>query len=93
MTSKSIPPEWLLDPSRPSLVLRSEFAGVRLWIDHAGRGPRLRIHDLETDMSAFFDPLEVSCLCLWPEARRHELLTVGPYDPTAPRPRDGGWEM
>lgn len=76
-----------------TLLLRSEFAGVRVSIDNAGRGPRLRIVDLETNVSADFDPLELSCLSWWPEARRHELLAVGPYDPDAQRPRDGEWEL
>ena len=77
----------------PGLLLASEFASVRVSIDRRGRGPRLRVSDLQASIDAYFDPLEVASLCWWPLARREELLQVGPYDLSAPRPQDGEWEL
>jgi hypothetical protein len=61
----------------------SEFATVRLSIDDAGNGPRLRIEDLKTGHVGFLDPLELETLAWLPEGGLHKLL-----DPSLVRWRD-----
>lgn len=80
------------EQDKPILV-KNEFAALLVTCDRHGRGPRLRVEDLESGASTYLDPLELASLCQWPSWRREELLQVGPYDVTAPRPRDGEWAM
>jgi hypothetical protein len=61
----------------------SEFANVRLTVDHAGNGPRLRIEDLETGHVGYLDALELETLAWLPEGALHKLL-----DPSFLRWRD-----
>jgi hypothetical protein len=63
----------------------SEFAAVRLSIDHEGNGPRLRIEDLRTGHVGFVDALELETLAWLPEGALHRLL-----DPSLHRWRDDG---
>jgi hypothetical protein len=61
----------------------SEFAAVRLSIDHDANGPRLRIEDLRTAHVGFLDALELETLGWLPEGALHRLL-----DPSLHRWRD-----
>ncbi len=61
----------------------SEFASVRVSIDHAGNDPRLRIEDLKTGQVGFLDALELETLAWLPEGGLHKLL-----DPSRVRWRD-----
>jgi hypothetical protein len=49
-------------PEPASLVLRSEFATVRLVHNRDGNGDRLQIEDLRSGRSAFLDPLVLEAL-------------------------------
>jgi hypothetical protein len=69
------------------VIIRNEFAVVDVSVDTSARGPRLRIADLESGVVAFYDPLEVASLTLWPPERRAELLLVGAYRRASP----GSW--
>jgi hypothetical protein len=64
-------------------VLESEFASVKLGIDHDANGPRLRIEDLRTGQVGYLDPLELETLAWLPEGEMQKLL-----DPSANRWRD-----
>jgi hypothetical protein len=61
----------------------SEFASVRLSVDHAANGPRLRIEDLKTGHVGYLDALELETLAWLPEGGLHSLL-----DPSLVRWRD-----
>jgi hypothetical protein len=61
----------------------SEFARVRLSIDHAGNGPRLRIEDLTGGRVNYLDALTLEALAWVSEEKLRELL-----DPSADRWRD-----
>jgi hypothetical protein len=61
----------------------SEFAAVRISVDHAGNGPRLRIEDLKTGRVGYLDALELETLAWLPEGGLHKLL-----DPSLVRWRD-----
>lgn len=63
--------------------LVSEFAAVRVTVDHEGNGPRLRIEDLKTGQVGYLDPLELETLAWLPEGGLHKLL-----DPSHSRWRD-----
>lgn len=65
-------------------TVRSEFAAVRVGIDSAGNGPRLRIEDLRTGRVGYLDPLELETLAWLPDGALHPLL-----DPSALRFADG----
>ena len=54
------------------MELKSEFADVKIELDHSANGPRLMIQDLRTGMTNYLDPLELECLA-W---ARHEDLTL-----------------
>jgi hypothetical protein len=41
------------------IELKSEFARVRVSLDMAANGPRLRVEDLRTGDHLFLDPLEI----------------------------------
>jgi hypothetical protein len=58
----------------PLGVVESEFATVRLSIDHEGNGPRLRIEDLKTGHVGFVDALELETLAWLPDGGLHKLL-------------------
>ncbi|HEX3614387.1 MAG TPA: hypothetical protein VHU88_22060 [Sporichthyaceae bacterium] len=58
----------------------SEFARVRLSIDHAGNGPRLRIEDLTGGRVNYLDALTLEALAWVSEEKLRELL-----DPSADR--------
>jgi hypothetical protein len=63
--------------------ISSEFASVRVSVDHAGNGPRLRIEDLKTGHVGYVDALELETLAWLPEGGLHKLL-----DPSLVRWRD-----
>jgi len=54
------------------MELKSEFADVKVEVDHSANGPRLMIQDLKSGMTNYLDPLELECLA-W---ARHEDLTL-----------------
>lgn len=62
------------------MLLANEFAQVRLELDTAGNGPRLRIEDLKTGQVGYLDPLELESLA-W--ATKGELAPL--LDPAASR--------
>lgn len=72
-----------MDADEPLGLVESEFASVRLSIDHRGNGPRLRIEDLTGGRVGYLDALELETLAWLPRERLHELL-----DPSADRWRD-----
>lgn len=43
-------------------IVENEFASVRLTIDRAGNGPRLRIEDLSTEHVGYLDALTLQSL-------------------------------
>jgi hypothetical protein len=49
-------------PDHDSYLLANEFASVRVEVDSAANGPRLKLTDLSSGMHAFFDPLELQSL-------------------------------
>jgi hypothetical protein len=53
------------------MLLRSEFAAVRVAVDNHGNGQRLAITDLKSGHRVFFDPLELEAL-VW---TTHDELT------------------
>ncbi len=65
------------------MELTSEFASVKVTLDHDGNGPRLKIVDLKTGQVGFLDPLELETLAWLPEGGLHKLL-----DPSLLRWRD-----
>ncbi|MCU1647671.1 MAG: hypothetical protein JWN03_7946 [Nocardia sp.] len=64
-------------------VISSEFAGVRVDIDHEGNGPRLRLTDLKSGRVRYLDALELETIVWLPEGRLEQLL-----DPSADRWRE-----
>lgn len=66
------------------LILRSEFAHVRIELDAGGRGPRLKITDLRTQQYGHLDPLELETLA-W--VKHGDLL--GLLDPSCRRWNEG----
>lgn len=62
-----------------SIEFMSEFASVRVSIDCTGRGPRLKVEDLESDATAYLDALELASMCHATEDQRKEWLRTGPY--------------
>ena len=67
------------------MELISEFGAVRVELDEAGNGPRLRITDLKTGHVGHLDPLELETLAWLPEGGLHRLL-----DPSLHRWQDPG---
>lgn len=49
-----------VDPA--DAILTSEFASVRVSVDHAGNGPRLRIENRQNGHAVYLDPLELASL-------------------------------
>lgn len=77
-------PSLPIDPGdEPLGIVDSEFAAVRLSIDHSGNGPRLRIEDLTHDRVGFLDALVLEALAWASEEKLQRLL-----DPSAERWRD-----
>lgn len=68
-------------PSGRGFEIVSEFAAVRVTLDLNGRGPRLKVEDLESGAVTFLDPLELASFCLATEQQRKDWLEVGPYVP------------
>ncbi|MCE5289469.1 MAG: hypothetical protein LLG14_09530 [Nocardiaceae bacterium] len=66
-----------------SEIVGSEFASVRVGVDAAGNGPRLRLEDLKTGRVRYLDALELETLVWLPEGRLEQLL-----DPSADRWRE-----
>ncbi|MGP3968299.1 hypothetical protein [Streptomyces sp. 6N223] len=67
--------------SEPDIVLTSEFASVRIDVDLAGNGPRLRIENRQNGHAVCLDPLELASLT-WLQHR-----DLGPFlDPS-----QSGW--
>jgi hypothetical protein len=67
----------------PEDVVASEFATIRVTIDHDGNGPRLKLTDVRTRRVAFFDALELETLIWLPEGFLEAL-----QDPSSIRWRD-----
>lgn len=61
------------------IELVSEFASVRVSLDTTGRGPRLKVEDLESDAAVFLDALELASLCHATDEQRQRWLRTGPY--------------
>ena len=53
-----------------AMILRSEFAHVRIELDNQGNGPRLMIRDERNHQAIYLDPLELASLA----ACQHEDL-------------------
>jgi hypothetical protein len=64
-------------------VVSSEFAHVRVRIDHEANGPRLRLEDLKSGRVRYLDALELETLVWLPEGNLRQLL-----DPSADRWRE-----
>ncbi|MEV6768450.1 hypothetical protein AB0N05_07430 [Nocardia sp. NPDC051030] len=64
-------------------VVSSEFASVRVDIDHEGNGPRLRLTDLKSGRIRYLDALELETIVWLPEGHLQQLL-----DPSADRWRE-----
>lgn len=62
-----------------SIELASEFASVRVSLDSSGRGPRLKVEDLESDAVAHLDAIELASMCHATDEQRKEWLRTGPY--------------
>ena len=60
-------------PGEPRELV-SEFAAVRVSLDHDANGPRLALEDLRTGHVGFLDPLELETLAWLPEGALHGLL-------------------
>lgn len=67
----------------PLGIVDSEFASVRLTIDHQGNGPRLRIEDLTGERVGYLDALTLEALAWASEDKLRSLL-----DPSAERWRE-----
>ncbi|MFD6894690.1 hypothetical protein ACFWB0_09110 [Rhodococcus sp. NPDC060086] len=65
-------------------VVHSEFAQVRVDIDHAGLGPRLRLEDLKTGRVRYLDALELETIVWLRDEHLESLL-----DPSSDRWREG----
>lgn len=63
----------MTDPHPPQELI-SEFGAVRVSVDRAGNGPRLRVEDLKTGQVGYLDPLELETLAWLPEGGLHKLL-------------------
>ena len=61
------------------VVLRSEFAAVRVSVDRRANGPRLLVEDLEDGARVHLDPLELASLSHARDDDRVSWLLVGPY--------------
>jgi hypothetical protein len=61
------------------VVLRSEFAAVRVSVDRRAHGPRLLIEDLEDGTQVHLDPLALSSFCHADDEEQVAWLLVGPY--------------
>lgn len=61
------------------LELTSEFASVRVSVDASGRGPRLKVEDLESDAIAYLDVIELASMCHATDDQRRQWLRTGPY--------------
>ena len=44
------------------MILRSEFAHIRIELDESGNGPRLMVRDERGQRTIFLDPLELASL-------------------------------
>ncbi|CAM3609088.1 hypothetical protein [Smaragdicoccus niigatensis] len=66
-----------------SEIVGSEFANVRVEVDAAANGPRLRLEDLKSGRVRYLDALELETLVWLPEGRLEQLL-----DPSADRWRE-----
>lgn len=64
-------------------VVHSEFAQVRIDVDHEGNGPRLRLEDLRSGRVRYLDALELETIVWLRDEHLAELL-----DPSADRWRE-----
>lgn len=64
-------------------IVHSEFAQIRVNIDHEGLGPRLRLEDLRTGRVRFLDALELETI-VW--LRDDHLASL--LDPSSDRWRE-----
>lgn len=60
-------------------VIGSEFARVRVDVDHEGNGPRLRLTDLKTGRVRYLDALELETLVWLPDEHLRQLLDPSAY--------------
>lgn len=63
----------------PIIEMMSEFGWVRVSVDRTGRGPRLKIEDLESDAVAHLDAIELASMCHATDEQRRDWLRTGPY--------------
>jgi hypothetical protein len=61
------------------VVLASEFACVRVFVDTSANGPRLVVEDQESGDRVYLDPLELASFCHAGDEDRLAWLRVGPY--------------
>lgn len=61
----------------PGAIVESEFAAVRVTVDHEGNGPRLRLEDLRTGRVGWLDPLMLETLAWLPPEELEGWLDPG----------------
>jgi hypothetical protein len=66
------------EPDDEGIVLRSEFATVRVSLDQHANGPRLRVEDLRTGQTIHLDPLELEWIAWSSHAELTRLLRTDP---------------
>ena len=64
-------------------IVFSEFASVKVELDHDANGPRLKLEDLRTGRIRYLDALELETIVWLPEGKLQQLL-----DPSADRWRE-----
>jgi len=69
-----------------SLEIANEFAAVRVSRDETGRGPRLRVEDLETGDAVWLDAVELASIAHATDEQRREWLRTGHYRIDADEP-------
>jgi hypothetical protein len=66
--------------------LRSEFGRVRVGIDLAANGPRLRVESVREGSVIYLDPFELECLTHWHHRDLRELVLGPAYEDDAEQP-------
>lgn len=73
------------DASLQALEVRNEFAAVRVALDRAANGPRLRVDDLETGASVYLDAFVLRTLAVLPPGGLEALCRASlPHDHAPP---------
>ncbi|WP_035758492.1 hypothetical protein [Granulicoccus phenolivorans] len=58
-------------------ILESEFASIRVEVDHRANGPRLRLTDLRSGRVAYLDPLQLETVLWFSDELWNRLLDPG----------------